>query len=88
MRLFPGLTELPLCENFHPKDKQFERECPPRYTGCLTQTSGKPDEGRAYRPRVRSKSYGTGRRGMSLAAQTELFRKRLKAVIEPTTLSR
>ncbi|XP_021931073.1 uncharacterized protein LOC110835301, partial [Zootermopsis nevadensis] len=40
LNLFPGSPELPLCEHFNPKDKRYERECPPRTTGCLIQSSG------------------------------------------------
>jgi hypothetical protein len=39
--VFPDPKGLLLCEHFHPRDKRYERDCPPQYTGCLTQTNGK-----------------------------------------------
>jgi hypothetical protein len=50
-KLFPGPTEMLQCEHFNPMDKRYERECPAGYNGCLTQTKGKPDQGRTYRTR-------------------------------------
>ncbi|XP_069696312.1 uncharacterized protein [Periplaneta americana] len=40
LSMFPGPPELLLCEHFHPRDKRYERDCPPQHTGCLTQSRG------------------------------------------------
>jgi hypothetical protein len=60
MAVFPGPLELPLCENFDPNDVQYERECPPQYTGCLTQTDGKSFKRVAANYEGVSKSFRTG----------------------------
>ena len=75
MKQFPGTTELLPCEHFNPMDKRYERECPTGYNGCLTQTSGKPGQGRTYRTMEFDRSLmalGT----LSSVAQIKLFRKR------------
>jgi hypothetical protein len=76
MKMFPGPPELLLCEHFHPKDKRYERECPPRYTGCLTQTRGKPDQGRTYRTVESDRSLMALAKGTSSLVQISVFRKR------------
>ena len=76
MKLFPGPTELPLCEHFNPMDKRYERECPTGYSGCLTKTSGKPGQGRTYRTMEFDRSLMALGKELSSVAQISLFRKR------------
>lgn len=76
MKLFPVPTELLLCEHFKPQDKRYERECPPGYNGCLTQTSGKPDQGRTYRTIEFDRSLMAMGKELRSMAQIRLFRKR------------
>lgn len=76
MKLFPGPTELLPCEHFNPQDKRYERECPTGYTGCLTQTSGKPDQGRTYWTIEFDRSLMAMGKELSSVVQIRLFRKR------------
>lgn len=76
MKLFPGPSELLPCEHFNPKDKRYERECPTEYTGCLTQTRGKPDRSRTYRTIEFDRSLKAPGKELSLVAHIRLFRKR------------
>jgi hypothetical protein len=73
MKLFPGPTELLPCEHFNPNDKRYERECPTGYNGCLTQISGKPDQGRM---KEFDRSLMALGQELSLVAQIRIFRKR------------
>jgi hypothetical protein len=73
MKLFPGPPELLLCEHFNPKDKRYERDCPPRYTGCLTQTRGKQDHSRTYRPIESDRNLMALDKELSSVAQIRLF---------------